>query len=218
MTAPKTRVEPIQARLRNEILTGQIAPGAKLRLAELSERAGASIGVVREALIRLGSEGLVLAEPQLGFRVAPVSAKDLDDLIGARLVVECETFRLAVAHGSHEWEGDVIAAYHRMRRIEGERDTRRNEDGWVAAHRSFHEKLLAGCPNQRLVDSSMALRDSAEMYRSSSVLTMTPEDAAQRDAEHAALRDAAVDRDAERGVAMLGAHIRMTAKYFHPGT
>lgn len=201
--------------MRAEILAGALKPGEKLRLAELAARTGASISVVREALIRLASEGLVVAEPQLGFRVVPVSAKDLDDLIGARLVVECETFRSAMTHGTHGWEGEVIAAYHRLRRSEQGEHVGRNEEKWVAAHRSFHEALLAGCPNQRLVAASMSLRDAAELYRASSVSTMSPRDAEQRDAEHASLRDAAVEHNIEGGVALLGAHIRMTATYFH---
>lgn len=216
-TSAPTRVEPVRARLRDEVLTGKLAPGAKLRLADLAERLGVSVGVVREALIRLTAEGLVVAEPQLGFRVIPVSAKDLDDLVGARLVVECETFRSAMTHGDHEWEGAVIAAYHRLQRIQEQTDSGRTGEGWVAGHRFFHMTLLSGCPNQRLVAASMSLRDGAELYRTSSVKTMSAADAKRRDAEHLALRDAAVGRDIERGVALLGEHIKLTANYFGPG-
>lgn len=214
MSTAKTRVEPVQAQLRGEILSGVVAPGSKLPLAEIAGRLQASVGVVREALIRLTSEGLVVAEPQLGFRVAAVSEKDLHELIDTRLVVECEAFRSAIAHGSVDWESDVIGAYHRLHRIERDSNGERNKDAWVSAHRAFHETLLAGCPNRRLVAVAMSLRDAAELYRSASVTVMTAEDEARRDAEHIALRDAATARDLVRGPELLADHIRMTARYF----
>ncbi len=214
MSTAKTRVEPVQAQLRGEILSGVVAPASKLPLAEIAGRLQASVGVVREALIRLTSEGLVVAEPQLGFRVAAVSEKDLHELIDTRLVVECEAFRSAIAHGSVDWESDVIGAYHRLHHIERDSDGERNKDAWVSAHRAFHETLLAGCPNRRLVAVAMSLRDAAELYRSASVTVMTAEDEARRDAEHIALRDAATARDLVRGPELLGDHIRMTARYF----
>lgn len=213
MRTAKTRVEPVQAQLRGEILSGGLVPGSKLPLAEIASRLQASVGVVREALIRLTSEGLVVAEPQLGFRVAAVSEKDLHELIDTRLVVECEAFRSAIIHGSVDWESDVIGAYHRLHRVERDADGERNKDAWVTAHRDFHETLLAGCPNSRLVAVAMSLRDAAELYRSASVSAMTEADEVRRDAEHLALRDAATGRDLAGGPELLGEHIRMTARY-----
>lgn len=208
-------MEPVEARLRSEILAGRAAPGSKLRLAELAARLEVSTGVVREALIRLAAGGLVDAEPQLGFRVASVSDSDLRDLIEARLVIECSAFESAIEHGDVEWEGRVISAYHHLSRVEHSADAGRTGDAWVASHRSFHEALISGCPNRRLISVSMSLRDAAELYRASSVGGMTPADAEQRDQEHLALRDAAIDRDLENGPALLRDHIRMTARYFN---
>jgi DNA-binding GntR family transcriptional regulator len=215
MPAPRTRVEPIQDQLRSEILAGLLPPGTKLPLAELAARLGASIGVVREALIRLGSESLVVAEPQLGFRVTPVSERDLRELIETRCVVECEAFRRAIADGSLDWESAVTAAYHHLDRTQLVTDGLRNNEPWVASHRRFHEVLTDGCDNRRLVTVAMSLRDSAELYRSASVIAMTPEQIAQRDREHLALRDAALSRDVIRGPELLREHIRMTAHYFN---
>ena len=38
-------------------------------------------------------------------------------------------------------------------------------DGWRAAHRRFHQALIAGCPNHRLRGIASSLRDAAELYR-----------------------------------------------------
>lgn len=213
MTSPKTRVEPVQTQLRGEILAGRLQPGSKLLLAELAERFGISVGVMREALIRLTTEGLVTAEPQLGFRVVSVSEEDLRELIEARLLIECDVFRSAIEHGSVEWEVEVITAYHRMHRVELDPDGNRNEEAWVAAHREFHRALLSGCPNRRLVSVAMSLRDAAELYRSTGVSAMTEDQLRRRDEEHLALRNAAVERDAENGPRLLGEHLLLTARF-----
>ena len=72
-----TRVDQVFAELRSDILAGRCLPGARLRMAELAARHGASMGVLREALSRLAAQGLVVAEPQHGFQVTPISVTDL---------------------------------------------------------------------------------------------------------------------------------------------
>lgn len=214
MTEAKTRVEPIRARLRSEILSGALAPGSKLGLSAVASRMGATMGVAREALLRLASEGMVVSEPQQGFRVTPVSERDLRDLVETRCVVECEAFRQSIRRGGLAWEGDVIAAYHRLSRLEQGAGSPRDHAAWVDSHRHFHEVLLAACDNARLTAVSMTLRDAAELYRAASVGVMTPAQCEERDREHLALRDAAVQRDELQGSELLEAHIRRTAQYF----
>lgn len=51
-------------------------------------RPGGGPGAVREALSRLSSECLVIAEPQRGFRAAPISEEDLVQLLEARKEIE----------------------------------------------------------------------------------------------------------------------------------
>ena len=212
----KTRVERVQVLLRAEILAGRIAPGSKLPLTELAAQTDATVGVVREALIRLVSEGLVVSEPQLGFRVMPTTAADLRDLVDARRLVECEAFGQAIEFGSLAWESRVMAAYHHLERTEHivSADSRTDE-AWVESHRKFHEALLEGCPNARLIAVAMQLRDAAELYRSFSVQEMTPADRETRDREHLALRNAAITRNAAEGRELLSKHIIATADRLH---
>src|SRR6201999_1825607 len=72
-------------RLRADLLACRLKPGERLIINQLCQYLDVSLGAVREALSRLSSEGLVIAEPQRGFRVAPISAEDLKDLTAARL-------------------------------------------------------------------------------------------------------------------------------------
>src|SRR5438270_5360420 len=69
----RTRADRIYRQLRSDILTGRLSPGQRLPFAELCQHYDVSIGVLREVLPRLTEQGLVSAEPQIGFRVMSVS-------------------------------------------------------------------------------------------------------------------------------------------------
>jgi len=208
----KTHAERVYVRLRGEILSGRQLPGEKLPLAALATAYGVSMGVVREALLRLGAEGLVVAEPQIGFRVAPISIADLVQLTEARCVIEALVLEQSVELGDLEWESQVTAAHHRLERTPqmDTADTSRIAEDWAAAHAEFHRALLSGCPNLRLMAVALSLRDAAELYRRWSV----PLSGNQRDivGEHRALRDSCLARDERSAVRLLVDHITSTTR------
>lgn len=207
-----TQVERVYAELRADILAGRCGPGSKLRFKTLTDDHRASMGVIREAISRLVAEGLVESMPQQGFRVKPVSIADLQHLTEARNEVEAIVIRQAVEHGDLSWEARVVAAHHQLQRTPqmDAADPQRIADDWARAHQMFHQALLEGCPNPRLVTIAESLRDSAELYRRWSVpLGSTERDIA---AEHQDLVDAVCARDAEAAVRALHYHIGQTAE------
>jgi DNA-binding GntR family transcriptional regulator len=168
---------------------------------------------VREALLKLASEeDLVVAEPQVGFRVRPISTDDLEELTEARRVMEAEVFRISIEQGDLEWESRVIASHHRLTRVPqmDPDDPARISDEWSRAHATFHETLLSGCTNARLRQVALTWRAAAELYRRWSVTT--PHQGRDVAAEHRALCDAAVAREVDRGVELLRAHISATTQ------
>src|ERR1041385_4027740 len=96
--------------LRADILSCRIPPGAKLKIQDLCTQFSVSLGAIREALSRLTSEGLVTAEPQRGFRAAPISAEDLQDLTRTRIQIETLCIRRAIEVGDVAWESQLVAA------------------------------------------------------------------------------------------------------------
>src|SRR5947209_7886569 len=66
--------------LRADLLSGRYRPGEKLRAEELRRRFNIGSSPIREALNRLLAEGFVTLEEQKGFRVAPVSSEELEEL------------------------------------------------------------------------------------------------------------------------------------------
>jgi len=215
LSESRTRNEAVFNRIREDILCGVLAPGSRLRFADMCARYGTSVGVVREALSRISEQGLARMEPQLGFSVVPVSVNDLRDLTEARCDIEGLTLRYSVQHGDLAWESSVIAIHHRLTRTPthiGD-DSRTFNEEWGTIHKQFHAALLEGCPNRRLKGIALSLRDAAEVYRRAG---QRPTDhASERDveAEHRAIVDAVISRDADAAVAALVHHIRATTDY-----
>lgn len=211
MTRPGTRAETAFHALRGDILAGRLLPGQRLQFNELSSQYGMSVGVLREALSRLAEQGLVLSEPQQGFRVVPVSPEDLRDLTAARVELETMTLRRAIEAGDLAWESRLVAAHHVLDGTAqlDEDDPRRVTEAWAAAHAHFHEVLLEACPVRRLREMSRSLRDAAELYRRWS-RHLGGEQARDIPGEHRALLDAVLKRDVEQATKMLTQHIEYT--------
>jgi DNA-binding GntR family transcriptional regulator len=208
-----TRTEQVYSRLRADILSGRVLPGTKLRFADLTVRYDCSTSVVREGLTRLVEQGLVQSEPQHGFHVTPLSQDDLDDLTTARCEIEGLVLRMSIEHGDIAWESEVVAAHHALDRtpMETGGDPIVMSEEWTLAHARFHQALLAACPNQRLRNMAVSLRDAAELYRRWSRPLGQDRD---RDVpgEHRALVGAALRGDSTEAVRLLEEHLRRTTR------
>jgi DNA-binding GntR family transcriptional regulator len=112
--AGQTLSEGVYQELRTDILACKLHPGAKLQINTLAEAREVSLSGVREALARLSAEGLVVSEPQRGYRVAPVSLEDLTDLTMTRIDVENLCLLRSIEQGGVDWETAVVAAMHRL--------------------------------------------------------------------------------------------------------
>ena len=86
---PLTRTEAIARHLREEIVTGRLAPGTVIKDAELADRLGVSITPVREAIVLLSAEGLIDISPNRTRRVTDVSQKNALELIDVMCVLAC---------------------------------------------------------------------------------------------------------------------------------
>ncbi len=118
-----------------------------------------SPSVVREALSRLSAETLVVAEPQRGFRVAPINAEDVSDLTDVRVDIEMKCLRQAIKNGDLAWEEEIVAANHALGRTPYQ--THEISDEWSAVHARFHVALVAAC------NSPWLLRIREQLFRAS---------------------------------------------------
>jgi DNA-binding GntR family transcriptional regulator len=207
---PRTMTQSLVERLRADILAGTLEPGARLKLPALSERYGTSLIPIREALARLAPQGLVQAEKQRGFRVAPVSREHLIDVTETRVGIEALALEKAMRRGDVEWEARVLSAHHRLSRepmtIEG--DERTLSPAWERLHVQYHDALVSGCGLPTLLGLRRQLADQTTRYRRLSVAY----DDEGRDVaeEHVRLSDAVLARDVETALQHLSDHFWAT--------
>lgn len=211
MTAKSRTIETYE-RLKLDLLDARHTPGAKLKIDQICDDFGVSPSAVREALARLTSDGLVRAEPQRGFIVAPVSADDLVDLTSVRIEIETRCLRRAIQIGDVAWEGGVLSTLHQLRRYpEVERDgaTPHMNREWTRLHGAFHDALISACDSHWWLRLREQMYLQAERYRR----LLVPYARVERDvaAEHDAIAEAAIARDADKACALLADHLQLTA-------
>jgi DNA-binding GntR family transcriptional regulator len=193
-------------RLRADVLTGRLPHGKKLKIQELSEYMGVGPGVVREALSRLTSESLVVAMPQRGFRVAPITAEDVRDLTEARIEIELVCLRRSITKGDVTWEAGIVAALHQLNRTPS--DAADLSEPWTDAHAQFHDSLVRACDSKWLLRVREQLFIQGERYRRIN-LRMSDANRDLRD-EHREIAEAAIRREVERTCDLMEKHIRLT--------
>lgn len=120
--------------VRELILRGDFAAGARLGEVELAERLGVSRTPVREALARLASEGLVEIVPNRGARVSSWTVADLEEVFDLRAALEPRLTALAVPNAGPADVDALDDLAHRMVAAE--------LDNLVPLNRAFHGRLV----------------------------------------------------------------------------
>jgi len=136
---------------------GAIAPGTRIRDADIARQLGVSRTPVREALIRLSAEGTLVSEVGRGFRVLPLAGDELKE-VGAILAV-LEPLALDLIPGFPPDRLDRLAEV--ARRLE---QTRGDIDACIELDDEWHRRLLADCPNRRLLGLIETLRQTPRRY------------------------------------------------------
>jgi DNA-binding GntR family transcriptional regulator len=204
---PRTLIEHTYAQLRDDIVEGRLPPGTRLRVEHLRQRYGVGAGTLREAITRIVSDALVVAEGQRGFRVAPIAIDDLVDLTQLRLHIELEALRQSIRNGDATWREhlqsafEAISAYEQPIRAEHRRR-------WELLNTRFHEALIAACASPWTMRVLRLLARHGERYRRYAINLP----GSQRDVhgEHRQIFEAAMAGEEARAALALEAHIRAT--------
>ncbi|MEM9602262.1 MAG: GntR family transcriptional regulator [Pseudomonadota bacterium] len=197
--------ERAYTRLRDDVFTGVLAPGARLKLDQLKATYGVSITTLREVLGRLVMQGFVEAEGNRGFAVAPVSRTELREVGELRILLENHALRLAFAAGDVDWEARVLAAHHRLKHSEAAviagDDSQRLR--WKRDDIAFHQALISACGSATLMHTYAQVFDRYLRYQMLA-LTSRGEGTAN---DHATLMQQALDRDIEGAQSTLSRHV-----------
>lgn len=163
----------------------QVHPGGTL-LSEggLAADVGVSRTPVREALLRLESEGLVRLYPKKGALVLSMSAQDVDDVFAARSMVESFTARAAWAARAALVPA-LTGHLDRMRRAAREHTV----TAFAAADADFHTALVDAAGNPVISRFHAGLRER-QLCIGRAVIRLSPERMRRSITEHAAIVDA----------------------------
>jgi GntR family transcriptional regulator, carbon starvation induced regulator len=221
--AARTLSEAAYQELRFDIVSGALHPESRLSANTLKDRYKVSTGTLREALTRLVGDSLVTFEGQKGFRVAPISLEDFADLTEFRKLIETAALRRSIENGDEQWEGAVIASFHRLSKVEDrlhaaltrheQQAVEKIRDEWEARNRDFHATLISACNSKRIKQVHGALYDQAERYRQ---ITFNSQLVVHRDVrdEHRSIMKATLERDADSACRFAADHIDRTLEVF----
>ena len=193
--------------LRGEIITGKIAPGQRLKVDTLKDSLDTGASPVREALSLLTSDQLVERLDQRGFRVARTSRTQFHEILDLRCNLEDLAVRQSIDRADQEWEEKLVLAHHYLARSD-----RQQTDEFEARHKNFHLALLTACGSPILMRFCSQLYDLNVRYR---YLAGTSKSYGSRDveAEHRAILDSVVNRNANLASELLIAHYRNTGAF-----
>lgn len=207
-----TLAQAAYRQIRHDIIAGLRRPGERLRIGRLSAIYTIGPTPIREALQKLCQDGLVTAEGNRGFTVAALDPREFVDLNIARTAIEHQALRLSIARGDAAWEAGVVAAAYILAKEDAalSKAVDAVPDSWERANARFHSALVAACGSVWLLRVRSGLHDLCERYRRTAVYhRLGSRDVA---AEHAAIADAALARDADRVCALTERHFALTAE------
>jgi DNA-binding GntR family transcriptional regulator len=189
--------EAALAELQDSILSGELAPGAPLRLEELADRLGMSISPVREAVRRLEGLGLAVHVPHCGARVSELALDDLRDAYEVRLLLEPRAVRRAAERFAADDAGAArahLAAYAQSRdRVE---------------HAAFHFALYRASHSEWLLRLIRPAWENCERYRA---ISLQRRGYAEIDRQHERILEACIRHEPDRAAEELTHHLALTA-------
>ncbi|QJU53466.1 GntR family transcriptional regulator [Herbiconiux sp. KACC 21604] len=193
--------------LRDDILEMRVDQDQPLREIAIAERFGASRRSVREALLALAQEGVVVHERHRGARVRRFTTDDVRDLYAARTVLEEAGARACPAAPDAAIDAVQLALAELRRAAEEGQDTSRH----AAADTAFHAAVIALAGSPRLDGFFLGIR--TEMTYAIRLLQRREVASGWGDAEalhdHELIASAVAERDADRAVTAVLDHIRV---------
>jgi len=138
--------EKIVETVRNAIVNGQIAAGARVAEPELADHFGISRTPIREAFRQLESEGFITVIPRKGAIVASLSAKDISDFYDLKMVLEGYAARCATKVLTEKEMAKMEAVNRQMEVAAAKKDLRKV----LVLHNEFHDIFLKACGNEKL--------------------------------------------------------------------
>ena len=196
--APRALYEEVAELLRQRIFARELEPGSWIDELRIAEELGISRTPLREALKVLAAEGLVTMKVRRGAYVTEVSEKDLRDVYHLLALLESDAARMVAQRASDEQLAQLQAQHEKLEAAVDDRDR------FFEINEAFHAQLLALSDNKWRSQMVADLRKVMKLNRHHSLFKQGR--MAQSLAEHRALVQALVQRQAEEAAARMSAH------------
>ncbi len=209
--------DEVADRLRDAILTGEFAPGQRLREESLAEMLQVSRGPIRDAFGALERDGLVALTPHHGATVVELSREDLEEVYSLRIVLEILAARFAVRRAEAADLDRLEKALAAFVKGLGNKPT---EQDAADLDVQFHDAFYRAAHHERLYLSWSNIR--LQVYRFLLSRNLANPDWRENMARgHTEILDVLRSRDEEALVAVVGTHIqfayRRILESFAPG-
>jgi DNA-binding GntR family transcriptional regulator len=185
--------------MREAIMSGELAPGTRLILEDLSRRFGLSLTPIREALPVLETEGFVVQLPHKGAIVAPMDREEILELYATRGGMEAMVTRQAVPKLTDEAIAEMAELIRQME------DSEHDWDRFLTHDKAFHVVLYQAAGSRRWLETIETLwhRSTRYMIASTAMSGAVP----AIHADHRALLSACEARDADRAADITRSHL-----------
>lgn len=203
LKAGRQRSRDVYDELRRGLLSGEYPVIERLAEESLAARLGGSRTPVREALMRLESEGLVARRPQGGFYPRSPNLAGIRHLYELRRILELASLQRPGRHGERHDESALRAIHDDWS------DLARNppdpDPGLVAVDENFHLCLAEAAGNPTIAEQLQVVNDRIRVVRMQNFVHR--ERIAVTTAQHLAILAALQDGDSDTAVALMGAHL-----------
>ncbi|WP_233487479.1 GntR family transcriptional regulator [Thalassovita gelatinovora] len=193
--------------IRRMILVGDLRPGEKLKIDTLKARLDTGASPVREALSLLTSDQLVERIDQRGFRAAPASQRNFEEILKLRCSLEEMALRQSIGNADDAWEERLVLSLHRM-----SREKSKISEAYEDLHKAFHMTLLSNCDSSILLKFCSQLYDLNVRYRYLAGRSLDYKTRNVGD-EHAEILSAALQHDADLASERLINHYQKTGAF-----
>src|SRR5262245_55917153 len=199
----RSLADDVTDRLRDAILQGGFKPGEPLREEQLAASLDVSRGPVREALVQLEREGLVIVRRHRGATVARLSRADVEEVYSLRLALERLAMRQAVQHATEEDFAAMDGVLDAFRAAFARGPT---EQAIADLDVRFHDLIYQAAHHQRLYDCWANLRAQIYIFLLSRNVA-NPDFRVVTVQSHSDLLDVLRSRDEARAVQEIEAHL-----------
>jgi GntR family transcriptional regulator, rspAB operon transcriptional repressor len=188
--------------IKTQILNLEIKPGEQIDIESFTEMMGVSRTPIREAFLRLASDGLLDVRPRVGYFVMDITEEDIRELFEVREIIESRAARRAAESLTDEELDELRLMIEELKRAVKNEDF----DIYLANEINFHEFLQRHMGNRRLTDIMESLNDLT--YRERIISLRNSETFEKTIIEHERVVEALLKRDGDEAAWFMGEHLK----------